>query len=148
MNLDKFVAVSGLSGVYKMAANRSNGLIVEDLDNGKRKFVSARRHQFTPLASIGIYTYEDTEELAVIFKTMKDKTETLPVVAHNAPPKEISAYFREILPEFDEDRVYVSDMKKVLKWFTFLSERNLLVETEPVEEEKIEAGTTSSSEEE
>lgn len=56
MNLDKLVAVSGMSGVYRMSANRSNGLIVEEIPTGKLKFASVRKHQFTPLESIGIYT--------------------------------------------------------------------------------------------
>ena len=56
MNLEKLVAVSGMSGLYRMAANRSNGLIIEDIKSGKRSFASARKHQFTPLESIAIYT--------------------------------------------------------------------------------------------
>ncbi len=135
MNLEDFVAVSGLPGVYKMAANRSNGLIVEDLDSGKRKFVSARKHQFTPLASIGIYTQEDTEELDTIFTTMINKSATVAPIPHNSKPAEVISYFKEILPNYDEDRVYLSDMKKVIKWFNFLNERKLL----SIEDEKKEA---------
>jgi len=140
MNLEDFVAVSGLPGVFKMAANRSNGLIVEDLDSGKRKFVSARKHQFTPLASIGIYTQEDTEELNTIFTTMIEKSATLAPIPHNSKPVEIIAYFKEVLPDYDEDRVYLSDMKKVIKWFNFLNERKLISieEEQPKEEEKEE----------
>ena len=139
MNLEDFVAVSGLPGVFKMAANRSNGLIVEDLDSGKRKFVSARKHQFTPLASIGIYTHDDTEELDVIFKTMIEKSAKLAPIPHNSKPPEVVAYFKEILPNYDEDRVYLSDMKKVIKWFNFLNERKLLsLEEEKPKEEKKE----------
>jgi hypothetical protein len=71
MNLEKLVAVSGRSGLFRMASNRANGLVVEDLDNGKRFFVSARLHQFTPLASISIYTdtEEETVELKQVFKS-------------------------------------------------------------------------------
>ena len=69
MKLDDLVAVSGMSGVFKLAANRTNGLIIEDLDNGKRKFAPARKHQFTPLASIGIFTLDDSTELKIIFRT-------------------------------------------------------------------------------
>lgn len=125
MKLDDLVAVSGLSGVYKMVANRSNGLIVENLDSGKRKFAPSRTHQFTPLASIGIYTDEDTTELRLVFKAMLEKMEELPVVVSN-DNNEIRKYFREILPNYDEDRVFISDIKKVIKWFAFLNERNHL----------------------
>ena len=105
---------------------------MEDLDSGKRKFVSARKHQFTPLASIGIYTHDDTEELDVIFKTMIEKSAKLTPIPHNSKPAEVVAYFKEILPSYDEDRVYLSDMKKVIKWFNYLNERKLL----SIEEEK------------
>ena len=152
MNLEEYVAVSGLPGVYKMAANRSNGLIVEDLDSGKRKFVSARKHQFTPLASIGIYTHEDTEELDTIFTTMINKSATVAPIPHNSKPTEVVSYFKEILPNYDEDRVYLSDMKKVIKWFNFLNERNLLTiedkkEAEVKEEKKTKKAPAKSEEE-
>ena len=138
MNLEDYVAVSGLPGIYKLAANRSNGLIVEDLDNAKRRFASARKHQFTPLASVGIYTITDTEELNIIFKTMLEQIDANPVVKINAPVSEIMDYFGKILPTFDRDRVYVSDIKKVIKWFTFLNDRNLLSLSDEKEEETIE----------
>ncbi len=152
MNLEDFVAVSGLPGVYKMAANRSNGLIVEDLDSGKRKFVSARKHQFTPLASIGIYTHDDTEELDTIFTTMITKSATVAPIPHNSKPAEVISYFKEILPDYDEDRVYLSDMKKVIKWFNFLNDRKLLSiedeKKEVVKEEKKTKKAPAKSEEE
>ncbi|MEL6864255.1 MAG: DUF5606 domain-containing protein [Bacteroidota bacterium] len=141
MKLDDFVAVSGMSGIYRMVANRSNGLIVEDLDNGKKKFASTRKHQFTPLVSIGIYTDTDTTELKLIFQTMLDQLESNPPVSVKAPADEINIYFAKILPEYDRDRVYISDIKKVIKWFNFLHERNLLVseEEETTEEEVANA---------
>lgn len=127
MKIEEFVAVSGLSGLYKMVANRNNGLIVADLDTGKRKFAPARKHQFTPLASIGIYTNDgDTAELKVVFRTMLEKLESTPPVSTSASAVELSEYFAEILPEYDEDRVYTSDIKKVIKWFNYLNERSLL----------------------
>lgn len=134
MKLEDFVAVSGMPGVFKMVANRNNGLIIEDLDNGKRKLAAARSHQFTPLASIGIYAGDDTEELKVVFKSMLEKYESLPPVSVNASKDEIFDYFGEILPNFDRERVYISDIKKVIKWFNFLHERNLL----SLEEEETE----------
>ena len=127
MKLDEFVAVSGMPGLYKMVANRNNGLIVADLDSGKRKFAPARKHQFTPLASIGIYTDDgDTQELHKVFRAMLEKQESNPPVSTNASSNEIHDYFGLVLPEFDRDRVYTSDIKKVIKWFNFLNERNLI----------------------
>ena len=125
MKFDEMVAVSGLPGIYKMVANRSNGLIVKDIETGKTKFASARKHQFTPLASIGIFTDDDTTELKEVFKIMESKLNSNPLPAPNNP-EELRKYFGEILPNYDRDRVHVNDMKKVVKWFSFLNTRELL----------------------
>lgn len=136
MDLEKYVAVSGVSGLLKLVANRNNGLIVEDLGTGKRRFVPARGHQFTPLASIGIYTNDgDSTELKNVFQRMLEKLETNPPVDANANADILHAYFADILPEYDRDRVNTGDIKKVIKWFTFLNAKDLLNETEPEEEQ-------------
>jgi hypothetical protein len=137
MDLEKYVAVSGVSGLLKLVANRNNGLIVEDLSTGKRRFVAARGHQFTPLASIGIYTNDgDSTELKNVFQSMLDKLETMPPVEPGAPVEELHAYFASVLPEYDRDRVSTGDIKKVIKWFGFLHSHNLLQATEKDGEEE------------
>lgn len=127
MNLEPYVAVSGHGGVFKLVTARNNGLVAEDIDSGKVKFFSSRKHQFTPLASVAIYTLEDSVELKEIFKTMTEQMAKNPPVKTNSPNHELHEYFEKILPDFDEDRVYISDIKKVIKWFNFLNERNLLL---------------------
>lgn len=136
MQLDKFVVVTGMPGIYKMAANRSNGLIVQDLDSGKKKFVSARQHQFTPLESVAIFTMEDSTELKVVFQKMLDTLSSNPPVSPKASAKELLSYFAAILPDFDPDRVHASDVKKVIKWFNFLHERGLLKAAAPSSDEE------------
>lgn len=139
MKLDDLVAVSGISGVFKLAANRNNGLIIEDLDTGKKRFASARKHQFTPLASIGIFTLDDSTELKIIFRTMVEQLESNAVPKVSDSSNVLHEYFRKILPDYDEDKVHTSDIKKVIKWFIFLNERNLIdMEDEVEEEEKTE----------
>ncbi len=135
MNLEKLVAISGKSGLFSMVSNRSNGLIVEDLDDNKRFFVSARMHQFTPLASISIYTEdeEETVELKEVFKKMKTGLDTYPLVDMKADSSAFRTYFENIMPEHDRDRVLISDIKKLTKWFSFLHERNLISEEEDTE---------------
>lgn len=133
MNLENFVAVSGLPGIYKMIGNRKNGLLVADLDKGTTKFCSVRKHQFTPLESCSIYTDTDTAPLKDIFTTMEAK----PPIPLKSSSEELHAYFREILPEYDEDRVYISDIKKVIKWYNFLKERDLLKAEEKAEVKKV-----------
>jgi hypothetical protein len=132
MNLEKLVAISGKTGLFNMVSNRSNGLIVEDLDNNKRFFVSARMHQFTPLASISIYTdtEEETVELKDVFKRMKAGLTDNPLVDLKADSNEFRNYFDKIMPEHDREKVLISDIKKLTKWFTFLYERNLITEDE------------------
>lgn len=126
MNLDKYIAVSSLPGLYELVNSRSNGLLVSDIDTKKTKFVSMRKHQFTPLATVAIYTYSDATELKVIFKTMLEQFEENPPISIKENSDNIRAYFGSILPEYDADRVQVSDIKKVIKWFNFLKDRSLL----------------------
>ena len=127
MKLDDFVVVSGLPGVYRMAANRSNGLIVEDPMTGKRRFAPARRHQFTPLETVSIYTDDgDSAPLTDVFRSMRDKSADHPPVNPNVPAEELYAHFAEVLPTYDRDQVHASDIKKVIKWYTFLHEGGLL----------------------
>jgi hypothetical protein len=136
MNLKDLIAVSGISGVFKIAGNRNNGLIIEDLDTGKKKFAPARRHQFTPLESIAIYTDDDSTELSKVFSNMLEQFEDNPPVNPNSKPEELREYFADVLPDFDRDQVSSGDIKKVIKWFIFLNERNLLSLEDEVEESK------------
>lgn len=136
MNFDEIIAISGLGGLYRMVANRSNGLIVEELSSKKRRFASARKHQFTPLASIGIYTDDgDTLELKKVFRNMEDQFEDNPPVSSNGTAEELHEYFSDVLPNFDKDRVKTGDIKKVIKWFTFLKENELLSLEETTDDE-------------
>ena len=135
MNLKEFVAVSGLPGLYRMAANRSNGLIVADLDSGKRRFASSRKHQFTPLESIAIFTDDDDSvELAKVFTRMQEQLEDNPIPTGNAKGEALREYFTDVLPDHDRDRVHISDIKKVIKWYSFLEKRDLL--NLPLDEEE------------
>ena len=133
MNLDKLVAVSGMSGVYRMSANRSNGLIVEEIPTGKLKFASVRKPQFTPLESIGIYTDDgDTAALKEVFGKMLEQVSENPPVDPSSDTQTLFEYLAKVLPNFDRDRVHAGDVKKLIRWFSFLHEHGL---TQAVEEE-------------
>lgn len=126
MNLEKLVAVSGMPGVYRMSANRSNGLIVEEIPSGKLKFASVRKHQFTPLESIGIYTDDgDTMALKDVFGKMLEQLPENPPVEPSSDTSTLFDYFAKVLPNFDRDRVHAGDVKKVIRWFIFLHENGL-----------------------
>ena len=123
------VAVTGVGGVSKLIAVRPNGLIIENFDTKERKFIPVRSHEFSPFETISVYTDTDTVMLAVVLEKMKKQA-----VEGNEPPSEKSPsdelrdYFISVLPEHDRDRVKISDIRKIVKWFNFLTVRNLLVE--------------------
>ena len=126
MKLEKYISITGFHGLHELINTRNNGLIVKDLDTDKTRFVSTRKHQFTPLGTVAIYTYDDATELKIIFKKMKELSQELPIIDLKSGSDEIKSYFEKILPDYDKDRVHVSDIKKVIKWYNFLNERNLL----------------------
>ncbi len=127
MNLEKLVAVSGMSGLFRVTANRANGLIVEELGTEKKIFIPARKHQFTPLESIGIYTADgETAPLNEVLQKMLDNQAEFPPIDADASPNELRHYFEQILPDYDADRVYISDIKKIVKWFGILHKYGML----------------------
>jgi hypothetical protein len=132
--MENILAVSGLPGLYKLVNSRSNGLVVSDLKEEKTRFCSVRKHQFTPLETVAIYTYADSVELPKIFDKIKASSEAIPDIK-KASGSELESYFRSVLPEFDEDRVYTSDIKKVIKWYGILKEHDLL-DAKPSDEEE------------
>lgn len=143
MSLEKLVVVGGIAGVHKVAANRSNGLIIEDLDTGKKRFAPSRKHQFTPLESITIYTTDDDEtlELYKVFQNMFANLSEVPLVDNNAANDVLKDYFGKIIPNYDRDRVFIGDMKKMVKWFKFLNDRSLVSLEEEKKEEAPEVET-------
>ena len=151
MKLDDLVAVSGMSGIFRLAANRNNGLIIENLDSGKRRFASSRKHQFTPLASIAIFTYEDSTELKTVLRNMLEQVESNPAPKPSESSAVLHEYFRKILSDYDEDKVHTSDIKKLIKWFNYLNERKMIdmidEEEETNEEENAEEVKTETVEE-
>ena len=125
MTIEELIHVSGLPGLYKIGATRSNGIIIEDIDSGKSKFASMRKHQFTPLGTVAVYTNSDAAELTVVFQSMYDKETNLTVPNPKGGARELFEYFEEILPDYDRDQVLISDVKKLIKWYQFLRKRNL-----------------------
>lgn len=135
MKLDNIVAVSGRSGLFRMVANQSNGLIVEEIETNKRSFASGRLHDFTPLASVSIYTTDEeaTVELSKIFNIMNEQLASNPLPSEKATSADLRAYFDRILPAHDREKVLISHIKKITRWFAFLAAHNLLIEDAAVE---------------
>lgn len=126
MEFNDIVSVSGMGGLFRVVGKRNDGLIVQSFDEDKPKFISNRIHVFTPLEGITIYTVEDSIELRKVFLLIQDKEEEVPLVSHKDEPKVIRDYFKKVLPEHDEEKVYVSDIKKILKWYEILKAKDLL----------------------
>ena len=136
MNLSEIVSVTGLGGLYRVAGNRSNGMIIEDLDTGKKRFASARKHQFSPLESIGIYVQNgDTLPIAKVFERMREQADDNPPPTGKQDSSVYREYFLDVLPDHDEDRVKINDIKKMCKWYGYLDQRGYLEEEEETETE-------------
>ena len=141
MEYSKIIAVTGLPGLYEMISSKSDGAVVRSLDDKSTKFVSNRVHNFSHLESIEVFTQGDNVNLVDIFNIMKESKNPLPDDKNN---EGIRKYFEKVYPEMDFERVYSSDMKKMVKWFEVLTKNNIefkITEPEevPVEEVKEEA---------
>jgi hypothetical protein len=140
MEYREIVAVTGIGGLFHLLTTKSDGAIVRNLADKTTKFISARLHNVTPIETIEVYTTGDNVRLQEVFKKMLEHEDTIhPVDSKTADNEAIKSYFKSILPEFDEERVYVSDMKKMLKWYILLKENDLLrFEEAPEETESTE----------
>lgn len=123
MTISELLVVTGLSGLHLMEAKRENGLIVRGLSGDKKRFASSRKHMFTPLDNITIYTDQEGLPIVDVFRRMRDSSTAIPA---GGDGKALRDYFTEIVPEHDVERVYSSDIKKVLLWFTQLMDADLL----------------------
>ena len=142
MRFVEITAITGLGGLYKMESQKPSGLIVTSLSEGWTKFVSNREHLFSPLENIAIYTNDDTVELLEVMLRAYAQKESNPPADAKADNATLSAYFEKVLPEYDREKVHISDIKKFIKWFTILDEKGVL-QTELEEKNKAAAETQS-----
>jgi Domain of unknown function (DUF5606) len=145
MEYSKLIAVTGLPGLYELITSKTDGAIVRSLEDGSSKFASTRQHQFSHLESIEVYTVRDNVNLVDIFKAIDASGVALP---DEKDAKAVKAFFEKTYPDLDFERVYASDMKKMVKWFgvikgkgiefklSELPEEEAVVEEVPVAEEK------------
>lgn len=135
--LKGILAISGHSGLFKMVAESKNSIIVESLDTNKRMPVYSTA-KVSALEDIAIYTYEGDVPLKDVFKAISEAEEGGAALSPKSSGNELKAYFEKVLPDFDQDRVYVSDIKKVLLWYNALQEKDMLDFTETEEEDTTE----------
>ena len=122
MEYNKLVAVTGLSGLFELISSKADGGIVRSLEDKSTKFVSNRIHSFSHIESIEVFTTADNVNLSEVFIAMQNNSTSLPD-ANDA--KAVKSYFQSVYPAMDFDRVYMSDMKKMIKWFSILTTNSI-----------------------
>jgi hypothetical protein len=145
MEYSKIVSVTGLPGLFELLNTKSDGAIVRSLDDKTTRFASSRIHNFSHLETIEIYTVGDNVNLAEVFQAMEKNRGSLPDTKDNGA---IRKYFEKVYGDIDFERVYNSDLKKMIKWFEVLRKNNVEIKlSEPEEEvEEIEEAEPVESE--
>lgn len=133
MEYNRIVAVTGMPGLFEVVSSKTDGAIVRSLEDQSTKFVSSRVHNLSHLESIEVYTVRDNVQLHDVFAAMKGSKAQLPDVKDN---QALKAYFQKVYPDLDFERVYASDMKKMVKWYEVIQANN--IDFTPKEEEPAE----------
>lgn len=131
MEYNKLVSITGFSGLFELLSSKTDGAIVKSLEDQSTKFVSSRIHQFSHLESIEVYTSDENVNLVDVFQAIKNAEKTLP---SEKDDKAIKAYFKEVYPTMDFERVYTSDMKKMIKWYNAISKHGIEIKLSATEE--------------
>jgi hypothetical protein len=125
IQLKDILSISGKGGLYRFIAQARNGIVVESLED-KKRHVAPATARVSSLEDIAIFTMDEEVPLGDIFFKIHEGAEGKETLSHKAPANELKDFFRELVPEYDEDRVYVSDIKKVLQWYNQLHQHELL----------------------
>ena len=142
MDYSKLVAITGLPGLFELVGNKGDGIILKSLEDGSIKFISTRKGGFSQLEAIEIFTIRENVNLSEIFVAMKASDKPLP---SEKDAKAIKEYFEEVYPDLDFEKVYGSDMKKMVKWFGVIKKYDIAIKVpeEATEEEEEETTETS-----
>ena len=133
MEYSKIISVTGLGGLFELLSSKADGAIVRSLEDKSTRFVSSRVHNFSHLESIEIFTVRDNVNLADVFLAMQKDTTPLPSEKDNTAVKK---YFEAVYPDMDFERVYTSNMKKMVKWLGILTANNIEIKAPQPEEEE------------
>ncbi|MDY0090796.1 MAG: DUF5606 domain-containing protein [Flavobacteriaceae bacterium] len=125
MSLQKILAISGKPGLFELKVQTRTGFVAENLLDGK-KITVGLRNNVSLLSEIAVYTYDEEIKLAQVFKFIAEKENEGPTISHKEDASVMLNYFREVLPDFDEDRVYLSDIKKILNWYNLLHSKGFV----------------------
>ena len=126
MKLNQILTISGKPGLYQLQSRTRTGFLALSLLDGKRISIGLRSN-VSLLSEIAIYTLDGEKPLEEIFKAIKEKEENnKTTISHKAPDTELEAYFFSVVPNYDEDRVYPSDIKKIIQWYNLLIDKGFL----------------------
>ncbi len=137
MNLEKILSISGKPGLYALKVQTRTGFLAESLVDGKKISVSLKVN-VSLLSEISIYTLNEEKPLTEVMRNIAIKENEGPAISHKEDNATLVTYFSEILPEYDSERVYPSDIKKVLNWYNLLQSKGLVSKEEPVIENSEE----------
>lgn len=143
MEYGKIVSVTGLPGLFELVSSKNDGAIVRSLEDKSTKFVSSRIHNFSHLESIEIYTVRDNVNLVDVLTAMGNSSEKLP---DGKDASLVKKYFEKVFPDLDFERVYTSDMKKIIKWYTILKAADVEIKLREFEEEEAEEEAAATEE--
>lgn len=138
MSLQKILAISGKPGLFELKVQTRTGFVAESLLDGK-KITVGMKSNVSLLSEIAVYTYNEEVKLAEVFKAIATKENEGPAISHKEDNAVLVNYFREVMPEFDEDRVYPSDIKKIVNWYNMLQGKGLISIESLNQEVKTEA---------
>ena len=137
MTLDKILSISGKPGLYKLLTQTRSGFVGESLLDGKRLSVGIRNN-VSVLSEIAIYTLEEEIPLREVFQKIKEKEKGAKTsVSHKDDKLKLEEYFFEVLPNYDEDRVYPSDIKKIVQWYNILVDNGVTNFSESDDEDSL-----------
>ncbi|MBN8567173.1 MAG: DUF5606 domain-containing protein [Flavobacteriales bacterium] len=137
MSLQKILAISGKPGLFELKLQTRTGFVAESLLDGK-KIAVGMRSNVSLLSEIAVYTYNEEVKLAEVFKAIAAKENEGASISHKEDNAVLLSYFREVMPEFDEDRVYPSDIKKIINWYNMLQPKGYVTLEALSQEEKEE----------
>ena len=135
MDIKGIIAISGKPGLYKVAAQGRNNIIVESLDTGK-KFPAFASDKISALEDICIYTYEEDVPLFDVYTKLAEKESYKKSLSHKENPAKLREHITTYLPDYDEDRVYDQDLKKLYQWYNILVDKGFIVKEAASEEEE------------
>lgn len=137
MSLNKILSIAGKPGLFKLLTQTRSGFVAESLADGKKITVSFKNN-VSVLSEIAIYTLEEEVPLKDVFEKIKQKEDGgKTAVSHKDDKIKLEEYLFEVLPNYDEDRVYASDIKKIIQWYNLLQEHGITDYENENEEEKI-----------